>query len=328
MIVINVTLNQLPAIGNAIPVFMTAILEDASINQVTITSLAVLYGNVVLQQPNSFISNDPRPIALLATGTYDGVEYIGILYTNAVVRNQTPDNLARILQKLPLGIFNAIDSTTLIGQDMAARALMADDYYVDYFNVVNQVYSFNYSAALEYQYNGTVGLLSESTYPTNLFLWFSSLNTVALNSYDLELAISEYIFYRIGISCPVYINDHVEATDGYWNLGIPGYTELDSTTILAPDSFTPALFNLGWIIYNSSSFSDEFKAEITALILRISRADIGNEVVYSAIVDPTDDGFTLIGYTYPNDRRTIYGKCTQYLGINQYPLNIVAYVKL
>lgn len=325
---INVMINQLPLIGDTIVVYMTIINSDDSLDQLAITSLQTLYGNINLQQPNQYIPNDNLPCAILVNGNdISGNIYIGILYTNALNQPQIPDNFVRIIQKIPLGIFNDTSTNSIVGQDMKARALMANDYYQQYFNIAEQVYSFAYSPELEFEYNGTVGLLSDSAYPLNLFLWFSSLNIVALNTYDLELAISQYIFFRIGVSCPVYCDDGVILTTGYWNLGIPGYTELGFTTILASNSAPPSVNNLAWIIYNSNSFTPEFETEITNLIIRLSRADIGNLVTYSSIVDPTSDGFNLIGFTYKNDPRTIYGKCIQYLGITEYPLNIVAYKK-
>jgi hypothetical protein len=326
-VIVKASINNLPLIGNVLPIYMTVILNDNSLNQITITSLKTLYGNVTLHQPNVLIINDVNPIAVLVIGTYSGTEYINIIYLNGIRQPQTPNNFAKLVQKIPKGIFNDITTETVVGQDFNARALMINDYYDQYFNVAKQVYSFNYSPQLEFEYNGTVGLLSNNYDSTNLFLWFSSLNIVALNSYDLELAISQYIWFRLGISSPVYINDHVFSVEGYWNLGIPTLTELDSTTILAPESVAPAIYNLVWTIYNSNSFSNEFKQEITNLILRISRADIGNIVTFSNIVDPLDDKFTLVGYTYPNDPRTLYNKCTQFLGTADYPLNIVAYIK-
>jgi hypothetical protein len=326
MTTVSTSINTLPLIGNSIPIYMTVILDDNTFNEVTITSLKTMYGNVTLQQPNLIIINDLNPISILVTGTFDTVEYIGLIYLNGIRQPQIPNNFASLVQKIPKGIFNDITTETVVGQDFGARAAMIDDYYAQYFNVAEQVYSFAYSPQLEFEYNDTVGLLSNNYDTEGLFLWFSSLNTVALNSYDLELAISEYIWYRLGVSSPVYIDDNVFSVDGYWNLGVPGLTELDSTTILAPDGFSPAIYNLGWTIYNSSTFSDEFKQEITNLILRISRADIGNIVTFSNIVDPTTDGFTLIGFTYKNDPRTLFNKCTQFLGTNDYPLNIVAYV--
>lgn len=317
---VNVSINQLPLVGNAITIFMTVILNDNTFNLVNITSLETLYGRINLQQPNMYIPKDESPTSILVTGTLFGEIYVGIFYTNAITPQSIPDNFVRLVQKIPLGIFNDTSTNSIVGQDMNARALMLNDYYKQAISVQQQVYSFEYSPELEFEYNGTVGLLSDSTYPESLFLWFSSLNIVGLNSYDLELAVSQYIFYRLGISCPVYINDGVVVTTGRWNLGVPTLTELDFTTILG-DS-TPTIINLEWTIFNAGSFSDEFKLELTNLIKRISRADIGNNVTFTSIMDPATDGFTFVGYTYKNDPRTLFGKCTQFLGINQYPTNI------
>lgn len=320
---INVSINQLPFVGNAITIFMSVILDDETFNEVTITSLKVLYGRVNLQQPNIYIPKDESPTAILVTGTLLGNQYIGIFYTNAITPQIVPNNFVRLTQKIPLGIFNDLSTDAIVGQDMKARSMMIDDYYKQAISVQQQVYSFEYSPQLEFQYNGTIGLLSDSLYPQNLFLWFSSLNNVALNTYDLELAVSQYIFYRIGVSSAVFINDGVVIRTGRWNLGVPTLTELDSTTILGDT--TPTIINLEWKIYNSGSFSNEFKLEITNLVNRISRADVGNGVTFTNIVDPATDGFTFIGYTYKNDPRTLFGKCTQFIGISQYPINIFGY---
>ncbi len=64
------------------------------------------------------------------------------------------------------------------------------------------------------------------------------------------------------------------------------------------------------------------------MVLRISRADIGNTLFYSNDVVPPIPTFDIVGYTYPNDPRTIYSKCIQYLGDEEYPLNIIAYIKI
>ena len=58
----------------------------------------------------------------------------------------------------------------------------------------------------------------------------------------------------------------------------------------------------------------------------MSRADVGN-IVQFFNDEPTDNGFTLIGATYPNDPRLIYNRCLQYLGDEEYPLNILGYTK-
>ncbi len=320
---INTSINQIPYLGNSVTIFMTVILNDNSFNQITITSLKVLYGRVILHQPNRYIAQDVIPTAILVTGSLMGNEYTGIFYTNAILQPIIPDNFTRLVQKIPLGIFNDTSTNSIVGQDMKARALMLDDYYRQYNSVQDLVYSFDYSPELEYQFNNTIGLLSNSAYPDNLFLWFRALNNAALNSYDLELALSQYIFYRIGISSPVFIDDGITTTVGVWNLGVPGYTELGETTILG--DATPSVHNLKWKIYNSNTFTPQFKIEITDLIIRISRADVGNEVTFSNVADPTTDGFILIGYTYKNDPRILYGKCTQFLGIDQYPLNILGF---
>ncbi len=337
-------INVLPLVSSQTQVYFTVILDDFSLNQATITNAQLLYGNANLISSSIFIAIDNTPIAILYTATYSGVTYISILYTKAIMQNITPNNFVRIVQKLPYGVFlggtssntltevtlgvyelNESSDNTIVGNDMMARALMANDYYKEYFSVVDQVYSSSYSPQLEFEYNGTIGLLSASTYPDQLFALLATLPTYYLNTYDLELFVSRYIYYRLGTISAVYIDDNIEPLGAYWVLGVEGLSELDTTTILAPDSYSPVLQNITWLIFNAGSFTDEFEQEITDLILRISRADLGNIVNFTAVSDPTTDGFTLFGPTYPLDPRLLYNKCIQYIGDSAYPLNIIGY---
>lgn len=322
-------INVLPSVGSPVQIYMTVILSDHSLNEVIITNVTIMNGNVTLPSLGLFLPKDGTLIALLVTGMYNNIEYIDILYTKAIFPQVVPDNFQRLVQAIPQGVFTTFAIETPQYAHFKAVAEMMDEFYQAFFFAQNQVFSLDYSQELEYEYNGTRGILSTSLYINNLFYWFSSLNTVAQNTYDLELAVSQYIYYRIGISCPVYINDHIDSPIGYWNLGVKFKSELDHTAILAPNSYNPFLQDLQWIIYNSGSFTDNFKSEIIYLIQqRLSRADIGNPVTFSSVVDPVDDDFELIGYTYPLDPRLLYLKCIQYNGINQYPLNITGYKKV
>ena len=204
---------------------------------------------------------------------------------------------------------------------------MIDDYYQQYFYTQNQVFGINYSQKLEYELNGTKGLLSNSVDINGVFSLLLSLSTVKLNSFDLELFISKYIYYRIGISCPVYIDDSVTPLQSSWYLGLVGYSELGATTYLGNPAYKPVVTDLQWTIYNASTFTNNFGEEITKLIIRASRADLGNFVTFSSITNPVTDGFTSVGYTYQNDARLIYGKCLAFTGDNNYPLNILGYYK-
>lgn len=330
MIIAKATVNSLPVVGNQIQAYLTAIDNDDSLNQVTIDSLSIMYGNVALTQPNLFKPLDNLGIAILVKGTYNGIQYASILYTKAIYPSVRANNFARIAQKIPLGIFTDISADTIIGNDVQARADMFTDAGNTYLDVVQQVYSTAYSSPLEFEYNDTMGLLSNSVYPEQLFLAFARLATVKLTSYDLELFVSQYIYYRLGAPASgngyaVYLDDNINSTAPYWNLGIPGNTELGSTTVLAPNNFNPVIQNLQWYIFNAGAFTDEFKEEITSLVLRISRADLENTVNFTSDIDPTSDGFTLVGPTYQNDPRLIYGKCLEYIGEEAYPLNIIGY---
>jgi hypothetical protein len=361
-------INVLPTVSSLTQIYFTVILSNYSLNQATITNIQALYGNVGIVG-TGFTAYDDTPIALAVTAELSGVEYLGILYTKAVYGNILPDNFSRLVQKIPLGIFSGgivpatfvngvrTNTGTIIGNDFKARSQMMDDYYTQYFFTVNQVWSNAYSPALEFEYNGTVGLLSTSTYVNELFQLIATLPTVYLNVYDLELYISKYIYYRLGTVSAVYINDHVEDIELLWNLGIAGYTELGSTTVLG-EGDTPVVSNLDWTVFNASAFTAQFKTEITNLIIRISRADIGNTVTFSNQVTPTSlpsvgewnlgiagyteldtttilgdtppapDTFILIGATYFSDPRLLYDKCLEYIGDSEFPLNVIGYQKI
>lgn len=321
-------LNVLPKVNSQIQVYFSIILDDDTLNAGVITSMDVLYGNVVITNTSMIIPKDNLPVAIGVTATFNGDTYYSILYYKAVYVNNFPNNIQRLTQKFPHGVFTDFSINSIIGQIIVAISKMVDNYYVDYFKAQDTVYVTNYSQQLEYELNGTAGLLSSSTYPDQILQLLASLDTVYLNSYDLELFFSKYIYYRTGLSCAVYINDHVDVYNNYWELDIVGRSELDQTTILAPQAYVPAVKNLDWIIYNSASFSDDLKEEITNLIIRISRADIGNKVTFNPIVDPVNDDFTLFGPTYPLDPRLIYDKCLQYIGDDQFPLNIIGYKKI
>lgn len=330
MIIPQASINVLPLVGNQIQVYFTVIDTDNSLNEVTIDSLTLMYGNLEFTQPNLFKPLDNLGNAILVKATYNSIQYASILYVKAIYGPQKANNFSRIIQKIPLGIFTDINSDTIIGNDMQARADMFNDAGLIYLEIVQQVYSTQYSPQLEFEYNNTIGLLSNSVYPEQLFLAFARLATVRLINYDLELFISQYIYYRLGAPVSgdgyaVYINDHIDSSSDYWNLGIPGNTELGSTTILAPNNFNPVLQNLQWKVFNAASFTPEFKEEIANLIVRISRADMGNPVTFSNAITPVDEGFTLIGPTYPNDPRLIDDRCLEYIGNPAYPLNIIGY---
>jgi hypothetical protein len=325
MTTVATVIDVLPQVGNNMTIYFTIIHNDDSLTQGTITNLTVMYGNVSIPNPSgpNVIPSDTQPAAILVTATDGGNTYISILYFVAIPFQIIPDNLARIIQKIPLGIFDDLSSQSIVGQDMAARANMINDFYVQYFQVVGQVFSNAYSPQLEFEYNGTVGLLSNSVYPNALFLLLASLSTVSLNVYDLELFVSRYINYRLGIICAVFLNDDLPLPGTYWRLGVAGETELDFTTILGPDFDN--LENLNWTIYNTISFTSEFKDEIIKLILRISRADIGNKVTFDIDITPPLSKFSIVGYTYPNDPRLLFGRCLEFRGDALFPLNIFGY---
>jgi hypothetical protein len=289
--------------------------------------MKTLYGNASINNSsNIVIPTSAGNAAIFVLASAGNAQMSDILYINTLPNNRMPDNAKLLSQKFPQGIFKGFGKDTIVGNIVAATGKMLDDFYSTYFAVTDSIYSAVYSPQAEFQYNGTVGLLSNSVYPDNLFLLLFRLKQVKLTSYWLELFISKYIYYRLGISTAVYIDDNLIPDSGYWILGKAGSTELSETTILAPASTPTVLENLVWTIYTPNAFSTEFQQEITLLVNRISRCDIGNQVTFKVGVTPVQDGFTLIGPTYENDPNTIYGKCLQFTGDFEFPLNIIGYV--
>lgn len=321
----NAVINTLPIVTQAVQIFITVIDDDNTFNTGSIETCKLLYGAAYIADTGILIPLNNEAVAIGINYTYDSNSYYTIFYTKAVYNNIKSNNYNNIVQKLPKGIFNNTSTNSIIGLISGAAATLLDK-YEEYYSIVKQsVFSEIYTQQQEFQYNGTAGLLSNSIYADKLMLLFSSAKQYSLNVYDIELFISKYIYYRLGISCAVYAIDSVNNAV-YWKLGVPGYTELGVTTILAPDNIIGA-FNIEWVIYNSSDFTDEFKQELNKLIIRISRADVGNNITYSTISDPTDDDFTSVGYTYPNDPRLLYHRCIQYLGDDEFPLNILGFYK-
>lgn len=331
--VVSASINVLPTIGQVVAIYFTVIDNLAStlpiqgsVQQATITNLKLVYGSATIDNTHfTVIANDNSPVAIEVAATYDGIVYVDVLYFKAIYYQTTPDNFQRIVQKIPKGIFTSFDpQTSIIGADVFARASMADDYYDVYNNVANQVFSTIYSSELEFEFNGTVGLLSNSVYIPELFQLLSALATVKLTIYDLELFFSKYINFRLGLVSAVYIDDHLIDPAFYWVLGV---STLGDDTILAPEDYDRPR-PLNWNIYNASSFTIEFKEELQLLVNRISRADIGNIITYYNDVHPPADEFDNLGGTYPNDYRLVYGRCLEYQGIAAYPVDVVGYLNL
>ena len=285
--------------------------------------MSVLYGDAAISGTIVIPTKAAQLAVFISAIDNNSNEITDVLYLNPLPMYRIPDNAKMLAQCFPKGIVSGFGKDTIVGNIVAAKAGLLNDYYQSYFAVVNEVYSTTYSSQSEFQYNGTIGLLSNSFNPTGLFLLLFRLKQVKLTSYWLELFISQYIYYRLGISCAVYINDGINSTTGYWVLN---QSALDTTTKLAPSNYIQVVKNLAWTIYNSGSLSTEFQQELTMLITRVSRCDLGNPVTFNPTVNPTDDSFTLIGPTYEYDPNTIYGKCIQFLGDAQFPLNIIAYV--
>jgi hypothetical protein len=323
---VKALLNTLPEVGNTTQVFMTLIDDDYSYNQLNVLKLKILYGKCIIQD-KTFTPTNNQPLAILVTGIFEDKEYIDILYTKAIIGNIMPDHYNLLCQNIPSGIFKSLLMTDVIGNIIYAISSLLINYYYVYFSVLNQLFSFEYSQDLEYQYNGTKGLLSDSKYLPQLFQLLSATGSYYLNTYDLELYISQYIYFRLGIVCAVYLDEHINDFSRYWQLGISGSSELGVTTRLPPQDFQPIIADLKWTIFNSTSFSMFFRQEIQDLINRVSRADIGNKVIFDNSVTPPEQHFKYVGYTYKGDPRTIYGKCIEYCGFDNYPLNIKGYIR-
>lgn len=323
-------INTLPQIGQTVPIFFTVIDNVANHGELfagAITSITLLYGNAILDNSAfTFIANDNNPISIQVNATYSSVNYVSILYTKAVSYNILPNNFQRIVQKIPKGIFTDFNpSNTIIGADLNARAKMIDDYYSDYFNVVNEVYSNAYSPQLEYEYNGTVGLLSSGTSDIiSLFRLLGSASSYSLTVYSIELFLSKYINYRLGLISAVYIGDNLYNPTDYWLLGDQVLSVLGVTTRLAPAGFGQ-ISDFVYNFYNASSFTDSFKQELSNLIQRMGRADIGFQVIYFDDIHPPSLHFTYEYGTYPTDPRLAYGRCIEFQGNSAFPLDIYGY---
>ena len=324
MLKITAVINQQPQVGFSLPVFFTYIDSNSLLQQATITEMTLLYGNANINA-NSVVPTKANQLAVFVNAVgVNSIELTDILYVNPVPINRVPNSAKALTQCFPKGVFKGFGKDTIVGNIVNATAGLLNDYYGIYFAVLDEVYSTAYSSSAEYQYNGTVGLLSNSFNPNGLFLLLFRLKQVKLTSYRLELFISQYVYYRMGISCPVYINDGINSIADYW---VENQSALNINTKLAPAQYIQAITNLEWTIYNSSSFTAEFQQELTLLINRISRCDLGNPVTFSAVVNPVTDGFILIGPSYEYDPNTIYGKCIQFTGDDAFPLNIIAYIK-
>lgn len=336
-------LNDLPQVGKTSTIYGYYINNtDYSLKVKKIKYVKVLFGNVNLvnytegvESYPSFIPRDNFPISLKCIAEIDGILYMDIIYTKAVYGNIVPDNFQSFIQKIPKGIFTHFEPEDSHTAWVKAKSGLVDDYYKYYFSVKKQVFSSEYSQELEFEYNGTGGLLSDSYDLKGLFHLFSSLPTYGLNAYDLELLITKYIFFRTSQECPVYVVNDASPLEPYWILGVEGYTQFDQTppqTVLAPENYNPVLQNVQWVIYNASGLSNTFREELTKFIKNVSRSDIGNIVTFSNL-QVLDDGFSFIGPTYKGDPRLVYGKCLQYIGQQPpggqyiFPANILGYKK-
>ena len=323
--IINVVTPNITKVGNATKLYMTVILDDNSLIEPVVVELKLLYGDVTITNNDTYISNNNNFYGILVKGVYNNINYYQIYYNKAIYINSIPSNSTKLTQKLPKNIFKNINNNSLIGKVISTVGDMYNDYYKQYLAVKNQILSTEYSQNLEYEYNYTRGLLSNSVYSNELFQLLVQAKQYAINVYSIEVFISKYIYYRLGINCAVYINDSFSTIIPYWALNSITNSQLNVSTKLAPSGYQQTS-NIKYNIYNSNSFNDNFKIEILKLIERMTRVDIGFDLIFQDI-DPIDDGFTLIGATYLTDPRTVNNRCVKYMGINAYPLDIIGYTK-
>ena len=332
------SLNQLPVVGGKYQVYCSYITHDNivlannTINVATITNIKLVYGNVNIEQNNNIFFITPltnNRFTLLCTATYikNNITYtlVGYYYGKAVYETLPTNNYNSLASKFPKGVFADLSQTSIIGAIIYATSKLVDDWYVKYQTVKQQIFSNQYSQDLEYELNSTKGLLSNSVYPTETMRLLNSLPTYQLNTYDMELFVSQYIWYRLGKSCAIYIDDFIVNPANCWILGSEQYSILDSTTILQ-DEKNIVKTKIVWYIFNSSTFTEQFKSEIQQLVLNISRCDLKNEIIFDNNLTPLLTQYDYIGYTYKNDPRMLYGKCIQFTGQQHYPLNIIGYL--
>lgn len=322
---ITVTSFLLPIVSKSNKLYMTSILNDNSLIQPVIVELKVLYGNVNIIGNDIYIPIDNQFYSLLVKGTYNNIDYYNVYYNKAIYGNILPNNVTKITQKLPKGVFKDLTENSVIGKIISAISQMYGDYYKNYFNLKDKLLGTNYSPELEYEYNYTQGLLSTSAYPNELFKLLIQTKQYAVNVYQIELYLSKYIYYRLNISCAIYISDGFNVIIPYWMLSSPTNSQLNVSTKLAPSGYQQSS-NIKYYIYNSNTFTNDFRNEIINLIERVTRVDIGFDIIFETI-DPIDDNFTLIGPTYLTDPRTINNRCIKYIGDNDYPLNVIGYTK-
>lgn len=323
--IINIVTPNIVKIGNATKLYMKVILNDNSLIEPVITELKVLYGDVNITNNDTYIPNNNNFYGILVKGVYNNINYYQIYYNKAIYINFIPNNSTKLTQKLPKNIFKNINNDSLIGKVINTVGDMYNDYYKQYLAVKNQILSTEYSQNLEYEYNFTQGLLSNSVHSNELFQLLVQAKQYPINVYSIEVFISKYIYYRLGISCAIYINDSFSTVNPYWMLNSITNSQLNVSTKLAPSGYQQTS-NIKYNIYNSNSFNDNFKIEISKLIERMTRVDIGFDLIFQDI-DPIDDGFILVGATYLTDPRTINNRCIKYMGINTYPLDIIGYTK-
>jgi hypothetical protein len=339
------SLNQLPAVGGKYQLYCTYITHDNhKINVATITDIKLIYGNVVIEQSNNVfyitpLTNNRFTLLCNATYTQDDVIHtlVGYYYGKAVYTTLPTNNYNSLASKFPKGVFKDLSQTSIIGAVIYATSKLVDDWYQKYQEMKQQLFSNQYNQDLEYELNSTKGLLSDSVYSTQVMRLLNSLSTYQLNTYDMELFVSQYIWYRLGVSSAVYIDDFTINPDKCWILGSqiqsilcekiqetpPEYT---GTTILQ-DENKLVKTKILWYIFNSSTFTEQFKKEIQQLIFNISRCDLENVVEFYTQETPPLVDYDYVGYTYKNDPRMLYGKCIQFTGQQNYPLNIVGYLK-
>jgi hypothetical protein len=326
------TFAELPTVGGKFKLYFTYINnQDHSLNYALVDKINIITGNVNIEKmvDDFYITPlDNNKFTLKCTGKYlinTEIKYIvSYFYSKAVNIGVSLNNYSMLANKFPKGVFSDLSRNSVIGTIIYATSKLIDDYSLSYKIVQQQTQGNDYNQDLEYELNGTKGLLGNSVFSNSLMRLLNSLATYQLNAYDMELFVSKYIWYRKKNSCVVYINEYVVDPNQCWILGSTKYSILGETTKLQ-DANEIILTKIIWTIFNSLLFENTFKQEIKDLIKRINRCDISNEVIFSNDPIPPQSKFNYIGFTYKNDPRLPYGKAIGYTGDQNYPTNIVGY---
>lgn len=302
-----------------------------------------------------FFCLKPGDVAINFTGKGQS-EILYLTVVGSMVTPSSQDFYGLLLQELPQNVYNTnlmTDSeqyipTTINGEqvypntaifaDNSACSQMLEDSCEVMQSIFNNAYPgySEYNQQWEYVFNGTYSLFTNSLNPVKLIqLLFQISTQTSLNTYDLSLFISKYLYYRqpytnTPTTFPVALDDGIRQYPGFWHLGDPVYSVLGSTTKLytaTPD--TGIVWKLAYYVFNlpvNPTLQALLVNEITTVINNISRADMSHSLT-TYTTSPTVNGFYPPYFTYKLDPRiSIQYKALEYLGDSAYPFNINCYI--